>query len=103
MNDDILTCTYTPGIDAKAIPQLLILSIMAAEMRHGQDTQERDGRYRMNEKSRVPEIDTSTGFGMSMVHFLRVRIAEMFIEGEYLLSGSSAISPNRTIARRRRS
>lgn len=95
MNNDVFTCKYTSGIESKAIQKLLVLSIMAADIRLGEENRDQDGRYRYDEKSRVLEIDTSSGYGKSLAHFFRLLITEMYVEGEYVLSSTSSSSAQR--------
>lgn len=83
MEKERFICSYTPGIDAKAISQLLGMSLYAASIRYGEEVEQRDGRYHLDTKKRTLEVDVSTGFGKFTAHMFRVMIAQLFVQGEY--------------------
>lgn len=99
--DSVFTCTFAMKMDVREIRIILAISIMAAELRFNQEIQERDGRFNIDEKSRSVQIDTSTAFGKSMAHMFIVLIREMFVEGEYALSGPPVATRTGTRTRRR--
>ena len=103
MNNEIFVCKYSSGIEARPIRLLLAMSLVIAEIRFDQEVQERDGRYRHDEKARILEIDTSTAFGKTAARFFEVLIAELYVDDEYILSGTSTTPPRHRKARRRRS
>lgn len=99
MYEKIFRCTYSSDISSKELKHVIALATFAAEFRFGERIQRRDGRYRIDEKIKLLEIDASTPFGATMAHFFRLMMSQFFVEDEYKISSRSQTADDRLIAK----